>query len=204
MERAENKNNKTAWRCICDCGNEKVTTSDNLLRNITKSCGCYQNDVRVANGHKNAKHHGYGTRLYRIYRGMWQRCYDKNVKHFMRYGGRGISICDEWLGENGFVNFREWAYKSGYKENLSIDRKDNDDGYNPNNCRWATDKEQMNNRRKNIKLTYKGETHTMAEWAEVTGINVATIKSRHRAGWKDEDILARKVDTRKATRKGAK
>ena len=192
---------KTRWLCKCDCGNEFITTATNLRSGQVSSCGCYRDELRRENGKKNAKHHGYGTRLYRIYRGMWQRCYDKNVKQYSRYGGRGIKICEEWLGEKGFENFRQWALKNGYSDNLSIDRIDNDKGYSKDNCRWCTNKEQMNNRRVNVCLTLNGETHTMAEWSDITGINVATIKSRYRAGWSDEDILTKEIDKRKATKK---
>ena len=200
VERSGDIGGKTAWLCICDCGNKKRITATNLKQGITKSCGCYQNEVRIVNGHSNAKHGGYGTRLYRIYRGMWQRCYDENVKHYQRYGARGITICDEWLGTDGFAMFRDWAYSHGYNETLSIDRKDNNKSYSPDNCRWATNKEQMNNRRCNVYLSLNGEQHTMAEWSDITGINVRTIKSRHRAGWKDEDVLTAPVDKRKASK----
>lgn len=190
---------KTRWKCICDCGKEHIVTATNLQTGEVKSCGCLSDEDRRRTRHK--KHGGFGTRLYRIYRGMYERCYNKNTSHYLRYGGRGIKMCSEWLGEKGFINFKEWALSNGYNDSLSIDRKDNDKGYSPDNCRWATNKEQMNNRRCNVFLEMNGQIHTMAEWARITKINVATIKSRHKAGWKDIDILTRPVDKRKATRK---
>jgi hypothetical protein len=200
LKRSENIRDKTAWLCVCECGNAKVITADNLKRGVTRSCGCYRDYIRIENGRRNGTHHGFGTRIYRIYRGMWQRCYDKNVSQYSRYGGKGIKICDEWLGENGFVAFRNWSEKNGYQDNLSIDRINNNGDYSPTNCRWATDKEQMNNRNCNVFLCMNGEKHTMAEWSDITGISRATIKSRHRAGWNDVDILTKPVDKRKATK----
>ena len=190
---------KTRWLCNCDCGKEHITTATNLQTGKTQSCGCWSNEDRRRTRHK--KHGGFGTRLYRIYRGMWQRCYDFKVSQYPRYGGRGITICDEWLGEKGFETFREWALNHGYKETLSIDRVDNDKEYSPNNCRWATNKEQMNNRRCNVFLEMDGERHTMTEWAKITGINKETIISRHRAGWSTYDILTKPVDKRRSTKK---
>lgn len=206
LERAEDYvtpkgQHKTQWRCRCDCGNEIITNSSNLRSGITKSCGCFADEIRSQNGHNNKKHGGFGTRLYRIYRGMWQRCYDKKVSQYPRYGGRGISICDEWMGETGFERFREWSYANGYDDLLTIDRINNDGNYSPDNCRWCTQKEQQNNRMCNVLLTVDGETHTMAEWSDISGINVSTIKSRHNAGWNDYDIIHTPVDMRRATKK---
>lgn len=193
---------KARWLCKCDCGNEKKVTATALKRGNTQSCGCYQDECRHnPNTERSAIHHGFGTRLYRIYRGMWQRCYDKNANHYSRYGGRGITICDEWLGKDGFIHFREWSINNGYSEELSIDRIDNEKGYSPDNCRWCTVKQQQNNRGCNVFLTFKGEKHTMAEWAEILDMNVHTINSRHRAGWSDDDILSKPIDKSKASKR---
>ena len=192
---------KTCWKCKCDCGNYKITTATALKTGTTSSCGCYGMENRILYGHLNAKHGGFGTRLYRIYRGMWQRCYDKNEKQYMRYGYRGVDMCEQWLGEHGFENFREWSYQNGYKETLTIDRIDNSKGYSPENCRWATVMEQQNNRDCNVFLEANGERHTLAEWSRITGINVATIKSRRKLGWKDVDIVTKPIDIRKTAKK---
>ena len=198
LERAEDNilpsgQHKTMWKCVCDCGGEKITTRTNLVRGITKSCGCYALETRIEQGHKNAKHHGNGTRIYRIYRGMCERCYNKNASQYPRYGARGIAISKDWLGEHGFERFREWAFSNGYSDDLTIDRINNNESYSPTNCRWATNKQQSNNRRTNVFITYNGETHTLAEWSEITGINVSTIKTRYRRGWNDIDILTRPI-----------
>lgn len=110
------------------------------------------------------KHGQCGTRLYNIFRGMKKRCYNKNCKDFYKYGGRGITVCDEW--KDSFQAFYDWSIANGYFDNLTIDRIDNNKGYSPDNCRWVDIKTQSNNTRKNVFLTYNGETMTLAEWGE--------------------------------------
>lgn len=129
-----------------------------------------------------------GTRLYRIWRHMHERCEsDKHIR-YDKYGGRGISVCKEW-GE--YKPFAEWARENGYADGLSIDRINNDDGYYPGNCRWATIKEQNNNKSNCVHLSLNGETHTVAEWADITGMKHSTILERMKRGWDDEEVLTR-------------
>lgn len=130
-------------------------------------------------------HHGKGTRLYSIWKAMKVRCYNQNFRAYKRYGGRGITVCDEWLHD--FPAFREWALQNGYRDDLTIDRIDNNKGYSPENCRWASYKTQANNTRRNIVVTIDGEEATIAEFCEKRGISPFLIYDRiTRLGWTPE------------------
>lgn len=170
------------WKCKCDCGNEKIVTYTHLKRGMIKSCGCLhatQNYVHGLNG----------SRLQGIYYKMLYRCNNPKCENYADYGGRGIKICDEWLGDNGFKNFYEWAFSNRYTEKLTLDRKDNDKGYSPDNCRWVDAFVQENNRRNNIFIEYKGERLTIGEWSRKTGINYNTLFHRYQKGWSPSKML---------------
>ena len=165
IRRAPNsKSNRTRWLCRCDCDNHVVVHSSRLVKRKILSCGC--NGLEY-----NETKYSY-TKLYRIWDAIKQRCYNPNSKQFKDYGGRGITVCDEW--RNNSLAFRKWALASGYREILQIDRIDNDKGYSPGNCRFVTRKEQMRNRRNSL---YFGDK-LFIEIAEESGIPYRTLHGR--------------------------
>lgn len=127
--------NQVYWDCRCICGQVKPFQGDGLRNGSSKSCGC-----RRADGH--GTHRLSKSRIYRIWRHMKSRCYNPNVESYPWYGGKGITVCEEW---QRFEPFHEWAMTHGYEKNRSIDRIDNSKGYHPDNCKWSTDKEQSRN-----------------------------------------------------------
>lgn len=174
----------TAWLCNCECGAQKVVRSSTLVKGESQSCGCLHQELR----HKLTQTHGGSkTRLFHIWSSMRQRCKNPKNHAYKDYGGRGICVCEEW---ESFEAFREWAYQNGYKETLSIDRIDNDKGYNPSNCRWTTQVTQSNNQRTNVLITYRGKTKTRSQWAHELGINPNVLRDRiDRYGWSVERAL---------------
>lgn len=158
------------WLFRCDCGNKKIIQKQSVLGGITTSCGCYHKEMMK--GKKFSYKHGmYKTYFHRVWRGIKNRCLNKKNKHYKDYGGRGINICDRWLK---FENFRDDMYQSylehnkefGDGRNNTIDRINNNSGYYKDNCRWATQKEQCNNRRNSRLITFNNETLTIAQWEE--------------------------------------
>ena len=166
---SNDKSGRARWLCKCECGTIKVILGKHLLSRKVQSCGCLQKE-RVT------KHKMSNSRLYSIYRGMKDRCYNQNMPEYHNYGGRGITICDAWLNDPS--SFFKWSLENGYSDDLTIDRKDNDKGYSPENCWWTTEIEQHNNTRRNRYVEYKGEVHTLAEWCRILDLNYSTVKTR--------------------------
>lgn len=169
---------KTYWACQCECGNVKVVRSDSLQSGAIRSCGCLKKQQDRANLTANHSHKMSGTRIYWIWQGLKGRCYNPHDARYERYGGRGITVCDEW--KNSFESFYDWAIANGYSESLTIDRRDNDKGYSPDNCRWATNKEQSNNRSTNIRITIGNATKSLTEWCEIFELDFGTVVERYR------------------------
>lgn len=170
-------NNKRRFLCNCVCDNEKVVDLSNLRSGNTKSCGCLQKTTVVK---RSTKHGMSKTVIYRRWTHMLSRCYNTNDKRFSSYGGRGISVCKEW---HDFNNFYNWSVLNGYDQKLTIERKDVNGNYSPDNCCWATHKEQANNRTNNHFIEYKGMKMTCQQWSERTGIKEGTIRFRLSKGW---------------------
>lgn len=177
------KRGKALWKCECKCGNTKIVIGTDLSNGHTKSCGCIQKENTSIS---NTKHGDTESRLWRIWSGIMYRTGNKNNKRQKDYIGRGIDVCDEW---KEYIVFRNWALQNGYSDKLTIDRKDNDKGYNPDNCRWVTTKENNRNKRNTVMIEYEGEKKPLIEWAEIMGINHKTVKTRIRRGWSTEKAL---------------
>lgn len=191
IERAVNtKGGQTAWLCECKCGRRKIVQASNLRNESSKSCGCIRKEELLK---RNIKHRMAYTRLYGIWKNMIQRTTNINNPRYGDYGGRGIAVCEEWKGD--FRDFEKWAIKSGYADSLTIDRKDNNKGYYPDNCRWVTKRTQNLNTRQNHCLTFKGETKTLTEWADITGIKKWVLSDRiNKLGWSVEKALTTPVN----------
>lgn len=164
----------TLWWSRCDCGVERAVHGHSLRDGRSSNCGC---ETSVQRKLAQPGHGGRGTRLYRSWVGMRQRCRNPKNPKYQRYGGRGISVCPEW---EEFVAFREWAFLNGYRDDLSIDRIDNDAGYSPVNCRWASAKTQSRNRGF-VALTSDGRPGPQV--AEENGIPTTTYNNRRHEGW---------------------
>lgn len=187
------KHGTMRWLCLCDCGTEKVIRGDKLRTGEIMSCGCFQRECsanRAKELGKRSKTHGLsGTHLYCVYDNMIKRCYNEKCERYPRYGGRGISVCKEWL-DNRCV-FYDWAINNGYEEGLTIDRIDVNSGYSPENCRWITQRAQANNRSTNVFLCYNGVSHTISEWSDITGIPRSRLYDKYEKGMTPEEILSK-------------
>ncbi len=184
------KSRKVTWRCKCDCGAFTVVTGDCLKSGNTKSCGCLHSETAASNikpWHKKNRMDGHtADKLFQVWRDMHRRCSDSRNSSYENYGKRGITVCSEWMD---YYSFKNWAVASGYKDGLMIERIDNDGGYTPQNCTWATRDEQNNHKRNTIYLTYCGETLSLKQWSKKVLISYHTLVARYHNGWSVEDIL---------------
>lgn len=171
------KGQHTYVDCLCECGNRKRIVISDVRSGHTRSCGCLQKEKISMVGYK----HGLSTkdyRLYSIWHKMVRRCNNPKDAGYKDYGGRGIKVCEEWLGEKGSLNFFKWAYSHEYANPLSLERIDVNGNYCPENCKWIPKSEQPNNTRRTNHYTYKGETLTLNEFAKKYNVNVVMLRSR--------------------------
>lgn len=175
---------KDQWLCICDCGGSKIADGRNLKAGKILSCGCLGRGAANYR-HGNALSSG-PTPEYRAWCRMKERCYSHKNKSYKDYGGRGIIICNEWI--NSFEMFLDHIGQKPSKEH-SLERIDNNKSYEPGNVKWATRFEQANNTRKNVLLTYNGETKTISQWGRHTGIDPETLQRRLSLGWTGNDVI---------------
>lgn len=186
MRKERGKHNEVFWICQCDCGNLIDVRANSLQQGKTTSCGCSR------------KKHGMNdTRLYRIWNGMKNRCNNPKRKDYHKYGGRGVSVCNEW---NNFISFLEWAELNGYADELTLERIDVNGNYEPDNCIWATPIEQANNKTNTPHIEYNNEIVTLKQLSELTGINYQTLFRRYNKGERDEQLI-RPIDKSKSTRR---
>jgi hypothetical protein len=174
------------WNCMCSCGNECTVIGKNAKRGKTTSCGCVHKKLASA---QRSTHGDCGTRLHNIYNLMISRCCKSNLPSYKDYGGRGITVCDEW--KSSYVAFRQWARTHGYEEHLTIERKDVDGSYCPENCCWITLGDQNHNKRNSKRLTAFGETKPLSLWVldPRCSVNYRTIMSRLGDGWDTERAI---------------
>lgn len=184
LEFVPNDKPKTCWKCQCDCGNTIIAQLSNLKNGHTKSCGCLNKETTKE---MFTKHSLRNTRLYGIWNQMKNRCYNKNTRSYKNYGGRGITVCDEW--RNDFKAFYDWAMTNGYTDELSIDRIDVNGNYEPNNCRWVDMKTQCRNKRNNAVVEYQGRKVSLIESSELSGIKYKILESRYERGDREDRLF---------------
>jgi hypothetical protein len=182
---ANNANGKISWDCICECGNKKIGSSQYLKNGMTDSCGCRVTEWRKASMTTHGQKHSI---TYRSWSAMKTRCTNPNIPGFKDYGGRGIKFCDRWSSFENFLADMGARPSKAY----SLDRKDVDGDYEPDNCRWATRLVQNNNTRANVLLEHDGQRLTLADWSRVTGIDMKTLSNRVKKGWSAEETLTHK------------
>jgi len=186
---------ETRWICQCDCGKETEVSRGHLKSGKVKTCGCSRGErwqERKLEGERVIKIDKFDyKRIQSIRRKMLDRCNNSNNKSFLLYGGRGITVCKEWIESP--LAFYIWAKNHGYEEKLTIDRIDVNGNYEPENCRWISMFDQQSNKRTNIYIECLGEKHTIAQWARITGLDEDTINRRNKKGLPAKKVLGIEV-----------
>lgn len=176
VERCGTSHGHIVWSCICFCGNKFEMTGKALRKNKNPNCGCSNGTHRLSN-----------TRIYQTWYSMKGRCENKDDKDYEIYGGSGIKVCKEWSDD--FMSFYNWSMENGYKDDLTIDRIDNDKGYDPNNCRYVNYTIQNRNRSNTVILEHEGVSKPLAEWCEIYNIPYRRTYERMKKGWSSQEIL---------------
>lgn len=173
------KTKYAAWKCLCTfegCGEITYSTLHSLRSGQHTKCGKH----KIVHGLRH-------TRIYGIWNGMKIRCYDKNNHNYKKYGAKGITVCNEW--KDSFVAFNEWAQANGYTDDLTLDRIDPSGNYEPDNCRWVSQKIQQNNRSNNRIISYQGENYTLSQLSRKYNLNAGFLRRRLEFGWSVEDAI---------------
>lgn len=181
---------ESKWICLCECGREVSVRGSNLRRGHTKSCGCLHDELSSQRlSAQNSTHGKSKTRLYRIWTDMRKRCNNANHWAFNLYGGRGITVCDEWCS---FSAFAAWSENNGYSDTLTIDRIDNDIGYSLENCRWVTRTVQANNRSIVNHYSLNGTDYTLRQLCDLSGLSYRCLRSLiHQYGMSIEEAVSK-------------
>lgn len=189
LQPQEREDSRRPWLCQCKCGNICQVEGNKLRSGHTQSCGCIINEKI---GNLNKKYQYSNKRLYSVYSQMIERCTDESNAKYKNYGGRGITVCEEW--RENYDNFAEWAFNSGYDakakyNQCTLDRIDVNKGYSPDNCRWVSVTVQQNNRRNNVFVEHNGEKHTIAEWSRIFGVTYSKLQHGIKQGRTIAEIL---------------
>ena len=179
---AEMRFRRAYWLCQCRCGTHKIISGLNMRNGTTKSCGCYADALLTK---RNTRHGMAKSKIYHVWIQMLQRCNNPHNRDYKNYGGRGIRVCEAWHTFQNFFNDIGNPPFSG----ATLDRRDNDQGYSPNNVRWATQEQQANNTRTNQLLTYDDETLTLAQWSRKLNMPYKVLGRRLRLGWSIEETF---------------
>lgn len=186
----EPRHKERTYVCRCDCGNERIATSSHLYHGITTSCGCKKGE-HVREGRLKARGGKpfHNKHIVSLRQNIITRCYRKYSKSYKDYGGRGIKMCDEWL--NDYESFETWCIKNGWRNDLEIDRIDNNGDYSPGNCRFVSKRDNCNNRRSSRMISAFGETMSMANIARKYGVNYSRLQTLLKKGICPEAAIER-------------
>lgn len=199
IKRLENARGGVAvWECLCDCGNTTIVRGANLKSGAVKSCGCRRKTAKPSLKHNMSK-----TRLYREWAAIKSRCYNTKLKSYKNYGARGIKVCDAWL--NSFENFSTWALNNGYADDLTIERKDTNKDYCPENCTWVPFNEQQRNRTICYSIEYNGIVKNLTDWCEELGVSYKRVHNRmNKLGWTFERAISEPVHSEKRNKQNVR